>query len=268
MSMPSKEILVGVHRSTCIACGTSFDQFLLSDLQYGERFFYSSDGRACAYMNYLEDPAVKEISGLFDEISECGHPNLFGAVVVATADPLKGITLDPVRTAPSCPRCGAQSSHTEPEPFKTAHVVVPVLSYQMWVTLATEQKKALVKKAVEAADAERAAMSDAAVAAVLKTLCHVQSLLERVGRSAVDGHKAGRLKCHLRYLERARIGISTEPSIEDTLNDLWRRLHGKELVFGGIEACDPDLRACEQLMERLSRETAEAIVACRRHPKP
>lgn len=151
--MPSKEIPVGVHRSACIACGTSSEQLLLSDFQYGERFFYSPDGRVCVYMNYLDEPAVQEISRLFDEIVEHGRPDLFGAVVVAMADPLEGIALDPNRTAPSCPRCGSQGLHTEPQPFKTARVVVPVLSYQTWMTLTPEQKKALVREAVKAASA-------------------------------------------------------------------------------------------------------------------
>lgn len=121
----------------------------LSDFDYGERLVYSSDGSCFVYINFLEDPVVREVEEILGKIGvEERDLTAFGQALLAASDGPRGKTLDFDRVGPACPRCGCSELATELRPWRTTRQSTPVLTHHAWKTLEPAQRERLIEEAV------------------------------------------------------------------------------------------------------------------------
>lgn len=148
--MKYNDIALNIHRTVCSVCGTVFEEPLLSEFQYGEQLIHTTDGLGFVYVSYVDNPAVREIRRLIGDVpNEAAARRRLRRAVVAAADATSELILDPDRMGLSCPECGSEELHTEVVPLKTAKLTVPILTFEGWLSLCDEEKRAIVKKVAD-----------------------------------------------------------------------------------------------------------------------
>lgn len=143
---------VACFEANCNNCGKVFENPMLSDFMYGQFILRSDDGRILAYVDALQEQAIKEIENIFDSLFQqygksTDRISCFQYTFAKCSDTINGHEMK-IDVSPICPFCNSKNINYDNRKRVGSKDIVNA-SFSSFLSWTDNQKSLFIKDIIE-----------------------------------------------------------------------------------------------------------------------